>query len=52
MTNAYDYATAHHFVGMAYFDSALNSPDGSWVMDDERLAVFRQNLNAGETAWL
>jgi hypothetical protein len=52
MSNAYAYATAHHFVGMAYFNSGLNSPDGTWVMDTERLRVFRQNLNAGQTAWL
>jgi hypothetical protein len=52
MTNAYDYAYKHHFVGMSYFNSALNSPDGSWVMDTERLVAFRQDLNGVETAWL
>jgi hypothetical protein len=52
MNNAYDYAYAHHFVGMAYFNSSVNSPDGSWVMDTERLLAFRQGMNSVETAWL
>jgi hypothetical protein len=52
MRNAYSYATAHHFVGLSYFDSGQNSPDGTWVLDSERLLAFRQNLNAARTAWL
>jgi hypothetical protein len=52
MSDAYDYAYEHGFVAMAYFNSGLNSPDGSWVMDAERLRVFQQNLNAAQTARL
>ena len=50
LRDAYAFATAHHFVGMSYFDSGLNSPDGTWTLDTERLLVFRTNLNALQTA--
>jgi hypothetical protein len=52
MNDAYDYAYAHHFVGMSYFNSGLNSPDGTWVMDAERMSVFKQYLSDPETARL
>jgi hypothetical protein len=52
MTSAYDYAAAHHFVGLSYFDSGQNSPDGPWTLDTERMLAFRQSLNGAETAWL
>lgn len=52
LRDAYAYAAAHHFVGMSYFDSGKNSPDGTWSLDTERLLVFRANLNALQTAWL
>ena len=52
LRDAYAFATAHHFVGMSYFDSGNNSPDGTWSLDTERLLVFRANLNGLQTAWL
>jgi hypothetical protein len=52
LRDAYDFAAAHHFVGMSYFDSGNNSPDGTWALDTERLLVFRTNLNALQTAWI
>jgi hypothetical protein len=52
LRDAYAYAYAHHFVGMSYFDSGNNSPDGTWSLDTERMLVFRANLNAVQTAWL
>jgi hypothetical protein len=52
LRDAYAFASAHHFVGMSYFDSGNNSPDGTWALDTERLLVFRTNLNALQTAWI
>ena len=42
MRDAFEYAYRNDIVGMAYFDSSLNSPDGSWVLDDVRTEAMRQ----------
>lgn len=52
MRDAYAFGVAHGFVGMSYFDSGLNSPDGTWELDSERLPVFRTSLTAATTARL
>lgn len=52
MRDAYAFAVSHGFVGMSYFDSGLNSPDGTWELDAERLPVFRASLVADTTARL
>jgi hypothetical protein len=52
MREAYAFGVAHGFVGMSYFDSGLNSPDGTWELDAERLPVFRTSLVSDPTARL
>lgn len=52
LKDAYDYALSHGFVGMSYFDSGANSPDGTWDLTGERLEQFGRNLSRGETAHL
>jgi hypothetical protein len=42
MRDAFDYAYRHGIVGMSYFDSSLNSPDGSWVLDEVRTQAMRE----------
>jgi hypothetical protein len=50
LRDAYAYAAAHNFVGLSYFNSAKNSPDGSWALDSERLPAFRDSLRGAFTA--
>lgn len=51
MRDAYNYTSMHsNMVGMSYFQSGQNSPDGTWEMDGERLPVFRANLKLEDTA--
>jgi hypothetical protein len=50
LRDAYSYAAAHNFVGLSYFNSAQNSPDGSWALDSERLPAFRDSLRGAFTA--
>ena len=50
LRDAYSYAAAHNFVGLSYFDSAQNSPDGSWALDSERMPAFRDSLRGAFTA--
>lgn len=52
MREAYAFGVSHGFVGMSYFDSGLNSPDGTWELDGERLPVFRTSLTSNTTARL
>jgi len=49
MSDAYDYAVAHHIAGLAYFNSGLNSPDGTWALDGERLTKFKTALASSKT---
>jgi hypothetical protein len=49
MTDAYNYAVDHHISGLAYFNSGLNSPDGTWVLNGERLARFKAALASSKT---
>jgi hypothetical protein len=42
MVEAFEYAYANDITGMSYFDSSLNSPDGSWVLDDVRTQAMRE----------
>lgn len=35
MQDAYDYCRTHNVVGMAFFDSGLNSPSGPWQLDQD-----------------
>jgi hypothetical protein len=41
MREAFEYAYEHDIVGMSYFDSSLNAPGGSWVLDETRIQAMR-----------
>ena len=41
MRDAFEYAYRNDIIGMSYFDSSLNSPDGSWVLDEVRTQAMR-----------
>lgn len=49
LASGYQFALTHDLVGMSYFHSSANSPDGSWALDGERLEQFATNLNRAET---
>lgn len=42
LQDAYEFALAHDFVALSYFNSGQNSPEGPWTLDGERLAKFRE----------
>jgi hypothetical protein len=46
MRDAFTAALASDVVAMAYFNSAQNSPDGTWELDAETFPVFRDLLHA------
>lgn len=50
MRDARDFAYANGFIGISYFNSGLNSPDGTWELDSERTPVFTDLLGRTETA--
>lgn len=50
MRDAFDYARANNVVSMSYFNSYLNSPDGTWELDTERGRVFANNLGSASVA--
>lgn len=50
MGDAFDYARANNVVSMSYFNSYLNSPDGTWELDVERGRVFASNLGSASIA--
>jgi hypothetical protein len=52
MHDAFEYACANGVVGMAYFDSSLNSPDGSWVLDDVRTQAMRECIGQRQVVQL
>jgi hypothetical protein len=52
MRNAFEYALDHNVAAMAYFNSRLNSPDGSWELSGRRAEVFRRLLARPEVARL
>jgi hypothetical protein len=52
MRDAFEYAYLHHIIGMSYFDSSLNSPDGSWVLDDVRTQAMRQCIGGAQVVQL
>jgi hypothetical protein len=45
MTTAFDYARQNDIVVMSYFNSWQNSPAGTWELDGERLATFKNLLH-------
>ena len=52
LADTYKFAVDHDFVGVSYFDSGANSPDGTWDLTGERLEQFKRNLNSATTARL
>ena len=52
MRDAFEYAYHHDIVGMSYFDSSLNSPGGSWVLDDVRTQAMRECIGRPEVVQL
>ena len=48
LREAVQYAVDHDFVGLSYFDSGANSPDGTWELDGARLEQFAANLDRPE----
>lgn len=49
LADFYDYGLSHGFVGLSYFDSGANSPDGTWQLSGERLTQFAANLRRSST---
>lgn len=49
MRDAYKHAIRKNVVSMSYFNSARNSPDGTWELDHERGRVFERKLKARRT---
>jgi hypothetical protein len=52
MVDAFEYAHANDVTGLAYFDSSLNSPDGSWVLDDVRTQAMRDCIGQPQVVQL
>ena len=52
LKDVYDLAVQRGYVGMSYFDSGQNSPDGTWDLTGERLEQFTRNLKSPATAHL
>ncbi len=52
LADAYQFGLDHGLVALSYFDSSVNSEDGSWALDGERLEQFTANLARPETAAL
>lgn len=44
MNDAFEAALASDVIGMAYFNSSRNSPDGTWELDSETFPVFAELL--------
>jgi hypothetical protein len=49
MKDAYAFAVANKFAGLAYFNSGQNSPDGTWALSGERIAPFTASLGSSKT---
>jgi hypothetical protein len=50
MDDAFEAAVKGGVVAMSYFNSYRNSPDGSWVLDDETFPVFARIVSEPEVA--
>jgi len=50
MRDAFETALDAGVVAMSYFHSELNSPDGTWELDDETFPVFSELLSRAEVA--
>ena len=52
MRMLFQYAYRNDIIGLSYFDSSLNSPDGSWVLDEARMQAMRQCIGAPQVVQL
>jgi hypothetical protein len=52
LDDAFDSALGSGVVAMAYFNSARNSPDGTWELDAETLPVFADLISGPQVAWI
>lgn len=52
MRDAFAYAYRNDIVGLSYFDSSLNSPDGSWILDPVRTRAMRQCIGRPQVVQL
>jgi hypothetical protein len=52
MRDAFEYAVAHDVIGLAYFDSSLNSPHGSWILDHVRTQAMRECIGRRQVVQL
>ncbi len=50
MHNFYDQALTTNVAGLCYYSSGLNSPNGPWVLDGERLTAFDELVHDARTA--
>lgn len=46
LQDAFDYARTHNVVSMSYFNSSLNSPDGSWELSGDTERAFARLLKS------
>ena len=47
LRDAADFAREHNFVSMSYFNSHVNSPDGTWALQGETEAGLRRAARIG-----
>lgn len=52
LQNAYDCGLANGFAAISYFNSGLNSPDGTWELTGQRLTKWKQLALLSTTARL
>jgi hypothetical protein len=52
MHDTFTYAYRNNIVGLSYFDSSLNSPDGSWVLDEVRTQAMRECIGRRQVVQL
>jgi hypothetical protein len=52
MRDAFRYAYGNDIVGLSYFDSALNAPVGSWVLDEVRTRAMRECIGRPQVVQL
>ncbi|RVX41938.1 hypothetical protein EDD27_4545 [Nonomuraea polychroma] len=49
LTHAYEYALEQGLVALSYFNSGVESPNGTWVLDGERLDTFKNLIHRPES---
>lgn len=52
MRDAFEYSYRNGIIGLSYFDSSINSPDGSWILDDVRTQAMRECIGEPQVVQL